>query len=272
MAKTIRLTTAQAILKFIDNVYISVDGKEDKFVAGIATIFGHGNVLGFGEALGHSKHNLKLYQGKNEQGMAHVALGFAKQNNRHKIIACTTSIGPGAANLVTAAGTASANNIPLLLFPGDTYASRRPDPVLQQIQHDFNPNLTTNDALKPVSRYWDRINRPEQIISSLINAFEVLTDPELTGAVTIALPQDVQGMAYDYPSWFFEKRVYRLKRALPENELILEAASLIAKAKRPLVIIGGGTRYSLARKEVLQFIERFKIPFAFTQAGLSSLP
>ncbi|MGY6172513.1 3D-(3,5/4)-trihydroxycyclohexane-1,2-dione acylhydrolase (decyclizing) [Candidatus Mycoplasma pogonae] len=272
MSATIRLTTAQALVKFIDNVYLEIDGQEHKFVYGIATIFGHGNVLGMGEALTNLDHNLKLIQGKNEQGMAHIALGYSKQNHRLKIIACTSSVGPGAANMVTAAATATANRIPLLLLPGDTFASRRPDPVLQQIEQMHDLSISTNDAFKAVSKYFDRINRPEQLINSLLWAFNVLTDPANTGAVTIALPQDVQAEAYDYPTWFFEKKVYHYNRITPNESQLLAATQLITKAKKPLIIIGGGVRYSLANKVVLNFCKKFNIPYVFTQAGKSALP
>ncbi|WP_215737682.1 3D-(3,5/4)-trihydroxycyclohexane-1,2-dione acylhydrolase (decyclizing) [Mesomycoplasma hyorhinis] len=272
MAKTIRLTTAQAIVKFIDNVYFKVDNQTTKFVYGVATIFGHGNVLGLGEALANEEHNLKLIQGKNEQGMAHIALGFAKQKHRQQIIACTSSVGPGAANMLTAAGTATANNIPLLLFPGDTFASRRPDPVLQQIEQTYDFNISTNDAFKAVAKYWDRINRPEQIINSLIHAFDVLTDPANTGAVVICLPQDVQAEVYDFPLWFFEKRIYEFKRTRPDAKDLQKVVSLIKNAKQPLVIVGGGVRYSQASSALLKFLSKTKIPFSFTQAGKSSIP
>ncbi|AAZ53603.1 3D-(3,5/4)-trihydroxycyclohexane-1,2-dione acylhydrolase (decyclizing) [Mesomycoplasma hyopneumoniae] len=272
MAKTIRLTTAQAIIKFIDNVYLKIDAKTTKFVYGIATIFGHGNVLGLGEALANIDHSLKLIQGKNEQGMAHLALGFTKQKHRRQIIACTSSVGPGAANMLTAAGTATANNLPLLLFPGDTFASRRPDPVLQQIEQIHDLNITTNDAFKPFSKFWDRINRPEQIINSLIHAFDILTDPANTGTVTICLPQDVQAEVYDFPEWFFEKRVYEIKRIKADRKDIEKLVDLIKNAQQPLVIIGGGIRYSQASSQLLEFLRKTKIPFSFTQAGKSSIP
>ncbi|MFP4017366.1 MAG: thiamine pyrophosphate-binding protein, partial [Halanaerobiales bacterium] len=209
---TIKLTVAQALVKFLDNQYLEVDGQEKKFVEGVFTIFGHGNVVGLGQALEEYSGDLIVRQGRNEQGMAHAATAFAKQNKRQKIYACTSSIGPGAANMVTAAGTATANRIPLLLLPGDTFASRQPDPVLQQVEHPENYNITTNDAFKSVSKYWDRINRPEQLMTAAINAMRVLTDPANTGAVTLSLPQDVQAEAYDYPEEFFKKRVHHLER------------------------------------------------------------
>ena len=188
----LRLTTAQALVKFLDNQYLEVDGVELKFVKGIFAIFGHGNVLGLGQALEQDSGDMRVYQGRNEQGMAHAATGFARQALRRQIIACTSSIGPGAANMITAAGTASANRIPLLLLPGDVFATRQPDPVLQQIEQSYDLSISTNDAFRAVSKYWDRITRPEQLMSACINAMRVLTDPAETGAVTLCLPQDVQ--------------------------------------------------------------------------------
>src|SRR5690606_1927994 len=196
--KKVRLTTAQALIKFLNQQYISVDGVEKPFVEGIFNIFGHGNVLGIGQALEQDAGHLKVYQGKNEQGMALAAVAYAKQKLRQSIYAVTTTVRPGSANLVTAAATAMANNIPVLFLPGDTFATRQPDPVLQQIEQEHSLAITTNDALKPVSRYWDRITRPEQLMSSLIRAFEVLTNPATAGPVTIAISQDVEGEAYDF--------------------------------------------------------------------------
>lgn len=265
--ETIKLTMAQALVKFLDNQYISVDGKAEKFVEGIFTIFGHGNVLGLGEALRYTKHSLRVHQGRNEQGMALAAMGFAKQKDRKKIYACTSSVGPGAANMVTAAATATANRIPVLFLPGDTYACRQPDPVLQQIEQFNNLSITVNDSFKSVSKYWDRINRPEQLMTSVVNAMKILTDPENTGAVTLALPQDVQGESYDYPKSFFRKRVHYIDRVRASERAIKEAIELIKKKKKPLVICGGGVRYSGAEEELIEFCERFNIPFAETQAG-----
>jgi 3D-(3,5/4)-trihydroxycyclohexane-1,2-dione acylhydrolase (decyclizing) len=200
---TIRLTMSQALVKFLDNQYVQFDGKEHKFVEGVFGIFGHGCVVGIGEALQESDHSLKFYQGHNEQGMAHAATAFAKQHARKKIMAVTSSIGPGALNMVTAAGVATTNRIPLLLLPGDVFACRQPDPVLQQVEHFHDYTMTSNDAFRAVSRYWDRINRPDQLMTAAMNAMRVLTDPADTGAVTLALPQDVQAEAYDYPVEFF---------------------------------------------------------------------
>ena len=200
-----RLTMAQALVRFLDNQYLDVDGTETKFVRGVFGIFGHGNVVGLGEALVDSSHGLTYYQGHNEQGMAHAAIAYAKQMRRRQICAVTSSIGPGALNMVTAAGTATVNRIPVLLLPGDTFACRQPDPVLQQVEQFSDPNVTANDAFKAVSRYWDRIARPEQLMSACLNAMRVLTDPAETGAVTLALPQDVQAESYDYPADFLRQ-------------------------------------------------------------------
>lgn len=238
---------------------------------GIAAIFGHGNVLGVGQALAQCAGKLTLYQGRNEQGMAHLAIGFAKQNLRQKIIACTSSVGPGAANMVTAAATATANRIPLLLLPGDVFATRQPDPVLQQIEQSYDLSISTNDALRAVSKYWDRIQRPEQLMSACINAFRVLTDPAETGAVTIALPQDVQAECYDFPNSFLQKRVHRLERTPPTLAMIEQAVKLIQAKKKPLIVCGGGVRYSQAGNMLQQFAKRFGIPFAETQAGKSAV-
>jgi len=270
--KTTRLTTAQALIKFLDNQYIRFDGMETKFVDGVATIFGHGIVLGLGQALDADSGQLNYYQGKNEQGMAHMAAGFAKQHNRRKIIAVASSIGPGAANMVTAAACASVNNIPLLLFPGDTFSARQPDPVLQQLEQEYDDSITTNDAFRPVCKYWARVNRPEQLMSAMIHAMRVLTDPAITGAVCVALPQDVQGEAYDWPESFLARRVHKIARPLPVEEELLEAVEMIQAAKRPLVICGGGVRYSEAGNSLTAFCETFKVPFAETQAGKSAAP
>ncbi len=265
--KTVRLTMAQALVRFLENQYIAYDDAEHPFVEGVIMLPGHGNVVGLGQALRQETRRLKVWQGKNEQGMAHTAIAFAKQMKRKKIIAVTSSVGPGAANMVTAAATATANNIPVLILPGDVYACRQPDPVLQQIEQTYDLSLSTNDAFRPVCRYWDRIVRPEQLMSALLSAFRVLTDPANTGAVCLAIPQDVEGEAYDYPESFFKKRVHRLARRLPEAEALREAAEVIRKAQKPLLICGGGVRYSEAHEEFRTFAEKTGIPFAETQAG-----
>lgn len=269
--ETIRLTTAQALVKFLDNQYVEFDGKEIKFVKGIFTVFGHGNVLGLGQALEQDRGDLIVHHGRNEQGMAHAAMGYAKQMHRKQIYACTSSVGPGAANMVTAAATATANRIPVLFLPGDTYASRQPDPVLQQIDSFHDYTITTNDAFKAVSRYWDRINRPEQLMTAMINAMRVLADPADTGAVTIALPQDVEAEAYDYPVEFFKKRVHRIERRLPTKEALKDAVELIKRKKKPILVCGGGVRYSEAANAFRVFAEKFNIPFGETQAGKSAI-
>ena len=270
MNKTIRLTVAQAIVRFLDNQYVVLDNEETKFVEGFFTIFGHGIALGLGEALDSNPGNLKVLQGRNEQGMCHAAIAYAKQNNRKKIIACASSVGPGAANMVTACATATVNNIPLLVFPADTFASRQPDPVLQQLEVASDLSITTNDAFKPVTKFWDRISRPEMIMSSLINAMRVLTDPTETGAVCISLCQDTEGESFDYPISFFEKRIHRINRQKPCDFEINEAIELIKNSKKPLVIVGGGVKYSGAGLEVEKFCTTFNIPFSETQAGKSA--
>ena len=269
--KTVRLTVAQALVKFLDNQYIEFDGKEIKFIEGIFSIFGHGNVLGLGQALEQDSGDLIVRQGRNEQGMAHVATGFAKQKLRKQIYACTSSVGPGAANMLTAAATATANRIPLLLLPGDVFATRQPDPVLQQLEQFYDLTISTNDAFRPLSKYWDRINRPEQLMTACINAMRVLTDPAETGAVTICLPQDVQGEAYDYPDYFLQKRVHRIERIPPTDAMLQDALKLIQGKKKPLIICGGGVRYSEAAEQLKAFAETFDIPFAETQAGKSAV-
>lgn len=258
---------AQALLRFLDNQYIWFDGEESKFVEGVFGIFGHGCVVGIGEALADEQNGLPFYQAKNEQGAVHAATAFAKEHNRRKIMAVTSSIGPGALNMVVGAGTATANHIPVLLLPGDVFASRQPDPVLQQIETPVDYTNTANDAFRSVSRYWDRVNRPEQLMSAMLNAMRTLTDPADTGAVTIALPQDVQGMAYDYPLEFFAKRVHYIERRIPTKSQLDRLAKLLSKATKPLVICGGGVRYSEAGDALAAFCQRFAIPFAETQAG-----
>ena len=270
--ETVRLTMAQALVRFLENQYISYDGKEHPFVEGVIMLPGHGNVLGLGQALAQEAGHLKVWQGKNEQGMAHTAVAFAKQMKRKKIIAVTASVGPGSANMVTAAATATANNIPVLILPGDVYACRQPDPVLQQIEQTHDLSVSTNDAFRAVCRYWDRIVRPEQLMSAMISAFRTLTDPANTGAVCIAMPQDVEGEAYDYPVSFFQKRVHRLARRTPDEEAINDAVEVIRNAKKPLLICGGGVRYSEAHAEFKAFAEAFGIPFGETQAGKGAVP
>lgn len=269
--KTLRLTMAQALVRFLNNQYIDIDGQCERFVEGVFTIFGHGNVLGLGQALEEDPGALKVWQGRNEQGMAHAAIGFARQHLRQKIIACSASVGPGSANMLTAAGTATANRIPLLLLPGDVFASRQPDPVLQQIEQPYDLSLSTNDAFKPLSKYWDRIVRPEQLMSACINAMRVLTDPAETGTVTLCLPQDVQGEAYDYPESFFTKRVHTPGRRHPTEQELEQAITLLKASRSPLIICGGGVKYGQADQALLKFAEKFSIPFVETQAGKGTI-
>ncbi|MDP9702828.1 3D-(3,5/4)-trihydroxycyclohexane-1,2-dione acylhydrolase (decyclizing) [Paenibacillus polysaccharolyticus] len=268
---TIRLTMAQALLRYLDQQYISVDGVETKFVKGIIGIFGHGNVTGIGEALERSSGSLTYMQGKNEQGMVHTAAAYAKQKNRKQIYACTTSIGPGALNMITAAATATVNRIPVLLLPGDNFATREPDPVLQQLEVSSDYTISATDPFKAVSKYWDRIVRPEQLMVAVTNAMRVLTDPAETGAVTLALPQDVQAEAYDYPESFFARKVHYLDRRPPVPAAIERATKQIARSKKPLLVAGGGVLYSEASAQLIEFAEAFGIPIAETQAGKSAV-
>lgn len=271
MAKTIRLTVAQALVKFLNNQYVEFDGKEVPMFEGIFGIFGHGNVIGIGQALEEDPGHLIMRMGRNEQGMAHAAMGFAKQKRRKQMYACTSSVGPGAANMVTAAATATANCIPVLFLPGDTYADRQPDPVLQQMEQTVSLTTTTNDAFRAVCKYWDRVTRPEVLMTACINAMRVLTDPAETGAVCIALPQDVEGEAWDYPDYFFQKRVHHIDRIKPSERAIEEAVKAIAKAERPLMIFGGGVKYSEAEAVFQRFAEKYGIPFGETQAGKGTI-
>jgi len=264
------MTVAQAIINFLDNQYVVMDGVETKFVADFFTIFGHGIAVGLGEALDTDPGQLRVLQGRNEQGMCHAAIAFAKQSGRKKIIPCASSVGPGAANMVTACATATVNNIPLLVFPADTFASRQPDPVLQQLEQSSSLAVTTNDAFKPVCKYWDRITRPEMIMTALINAMRVLTDPAETGACCIALCQDVEGESYDFPDYFFQKRVHRITRPAAVEEELEDLARIITGSQKPLVIVGGGVRYSEAGAAVEHFCEEFRIPFGETQGGKSA--
>ncbi|TKE90546.1 3D-(3,5/4)-trihydroxycyclohexane-1,2-dione acylhydrolase (decyclizing) [Vibrio kanaloae] len=267
----IKMTTAQALVKFLNQQFIEVDGVEHPFIHGVFTIFGHGNVVGIGQALEQDPGHLLVHQGCNEQGMAHIAMGFAKQHKRKKIYAVTSSVGPGAANMITSAATATANRIPVLFLPGDTFASRQPDPVLQQVEQYHDGSISTNDCFKPVSRYWDRVNRPEQLMTAMIQAMRVLTDPADTGAVTVCLPQDVQGEVYDFPEYFFQKRVHRIERRLPTKPMLGDAVELIKKKRKPILICGGGVRYSEAHESFKSFSEQFTIPFGETQAGKSAI-
>jgi 3D-(3,5/4)-trihydroxycyclohexane-1,2-dione acylhydrolase (decyclizing) len=270
--RTVRLTTAQAIVRFLTAQYISRDDQTQRFIPAIFGIFGHGNVTGLGQALEEIGTDLPYHQPRSEQGMVHTAVAFAKMKNRLQTLACTSSVGPGATNMITGAAVATVNRLPVLLLPGDTFASRRPHPVLQQLEHPMSQDLSVNDAFRPVSRFWDRINRPEQILSSLPEAIRVLTDPAETGAVTIALPQDVQAEAYDFPANFFEQRVYRISRPLPPESELQHAVELLSNSSAPLIIAGGGVLYSDASSALAQFAESAGIPVVETQAGKGSLP
>lgn len=267
---TTRLTMAQALVQFLKNQYTERDGVEHQFFAGCFGIFGHGNVAGMGQAL-QQYPDFRYYQTRNEQAMVHTAAAFAKHSNRLRTLACTSSIGPGATNMVTGAATATINRLPVLLLPGDIFARRNVAPVLQQLEFEHSQDISVNDCFKPVSRYWDRINRPDQLITSLLEAMRVLTSPANTGAVTLAIPQDVQTEAYAYPLELFEKRVWRIPRNRPDRAALQEAGHIIRNAQKPLLIAGGGVLYSEATDALRTFVERFNIPVAETMAGKGSL-
>lgn len=270
MTNTIRLTTAQAIVKFLKNQYVSRDGAENPFFAGMFGIFGHGNVAGIGQAL-QENLDFRYYQTRNEQAMVHTAAAFAKMKNRLQTFACTSSIGPGATNMLTAAAGATINRLPVLLLPGDIFARRNVAPVLQQLESEHSQDISVNDAFKPVSRYWDRINRPDQILTALPEVMRVLTSPADTGAVTLSLPQDVQAEAYDFPTDFFRKRVWRIPRNRPDRDALAAAAARIKTAKKPLIIAGGGVIYSDATDTLRDFVRKTGIPVGETMAGKGSL-
>jgi 3D-(3,5/4)-trihydroxycyclohexane-1,2-dione acylhydrolase (decyclizing) len=264
-----RLTTGQAVVRFLARQFVERDGRENRFIDGIWGIFGHGNVAGLGQgivALSQAE-GLRFYRPQNEQAMVHTAAAYAKHRNRLATFACTTSIGPGAANMITGAAGATVNRLPVLLLPSDYFANRIPDPVLQQLEHPLERDVSVNDAFRPVSRFFDRISRPEQLLASLPEAFRVLTDPAETGAVTISLPEDVQAEAFNWPNEFFEKRIWHVRRPVPEPELLGGAIELLKAAKRPMVISGGGTIYSEASEELRLLVEEFGIPVTETQAG-----
>ena len=267
----ISLTTAQALIKWLSNQYIEIDGIEYTVCGGGFGIFGHGNVTCLGEALNNKREALPLYRGQNEQSMGFAAAGYAKQWLRQRFMFCTASAGPGTLNLVTAAALAHANRLPVLLLCGDTFLTRLPDPVLQQMENFGDPTFGANDAFKPVSRYWDRITHPAQIIQSLPNALATLLDPADCGPAFLGLPQDVQGWAYDYPETFFEKKTHRIRRQIPDPEEIKDAISLLEGAKRPLIIAGGGIQYSRATAELNTFIEKYQIPAVETIAGRANM-
>lgn len=270
MNKHERLTMAQAVVRFLMAQVVERDGVEQPFFAGCFGIFGHGNVSGMGQAL-QQYPQLRYYQTRNEQAMVHTAAAFAKHRNRLQTLVCTASIGPGATNMITGAATATINRLPVLLLPGDIFARRNVAPVLQQLEWEHSQDISVNDAFRPVSRYWDRINRPDQIITALPEAMRVLTSPAETGAVTLALPQDVQTEAYDYPRELFARRVWRVPRNRPDLGTLLDASSWIRHAKRPLIIAGGGVLYSEATDALRRFVDQTGIPVAETMAGKGSL-
>jgi len=263
---------AQALVRFLAAQHVERDGREHRFFAACFGIFGHGNVAGIGQALHQHPELLAYYQARNEQSMVHTAAGYARMKNRLGAMACTTSIGPGATNMVTGAALATVNRLPVLLLPGDVFASRTPDPVLQQLEVPWRGEVSVNDAFQPVSRYWDRISRPEQLMPAALNAMRVLPSPADTGAVTLCLPQDVQAEAFDYPADFLEPRTWRIPRALPDAAAFSEAATAIRAARRPLIVAGGGVIYSEAGIALALFAERTGIPVCETQAGKGALP
>jgi 3D-(3,5/4)-trihydroxycyclohexane-1,2-dione acylhydrolase (decyclizing) len=269
--ETIRLTMAQAVVKYLQAQYSERDGQRRRLIPAMFGIFGHGNVCGMGQALEEGGQELPYYQPCNEQSMVHTAIGFAKANLRLATMACTASIGPGSTNMITGAAAATINRLPVLLFPSDYYATRRQGPVLQQLEHPVSADVSINDCFRPVSRFFDRIIRPEQILTALPEAMRVLVDPAETGAVTIALPQDIQAHAFDYPAHFFNQRVWRVERRLPDQERIQEAAAMLKEARRPVVIAGGGIHYSEAWRELQEFAEGLGIPVGETFAGKGAL-
>ncbi|MBA4139687.1 MAG: 3D-(3,5/4)-trihydroxycyclohexane-1,2-dione acylhydrolase (decyclizing) [Segetibacter sp.] len=270
MSSTKRLTVAQATIEYLSNQYVERDGAEQLFFAGCFGIFGHGNVAGLGQAL-LQYPSFKYYQSRNEQAMVHTAIAYAKMKNRLGAFVCTSSIGPGATNMITGAATATINRLPVLLLPGDIFATRLVAPVLQQLENQYTPEISVNDCFKPVSKYWDRINRPEQLITALPQAMRILTSPAETGAVTLCMPQDVQAEAFDFPAELFEKKVWKIQRPRADKEVLKAAAEIIAKSKSPVIIAGGGVIYSDACNELKAFVNRTGIPVVETFAGKGSL-
>lgn len=276
MSSGTRLTVAQALTVFLANQYTERDGERRRLIAGCLGIFGHGNVAGLGQALHQAALRdpaaLPYRQARNEQAMVHTAVGYARMCDRLATWACTTSIGPGATNLVTGAALATVNRLPVLLLPGDAFATRPANPVLQELEAPWSQDVSVNDCLKPVSRYWDRINRPEQLVPATLHAMRTLTDPADTGAVTLALPQDVQAEAADWPAEFLAPRVWRIRRPVPEPDLLAEAAATVRAARRPLIVAGGGVAYSGANDALAAFAAASGVPVAETQAGKGALP
>lgn len=271
MGKTVRLTMAQAVAHFLKKQMTIVDGKKVPIFGGVWAIFGHGNVAGMGEALYQVRQELPTYRAHNEQGMAHAAIAYAKASFRQRFMACTSSIGPGALNMVTAAGVAHVNRIPVLFLPGEIFANRAPDPVLQQIEDFGDGTVSANDAFRPVSRYFDRITRPEQIITALKRAMQVLTDPLDCGPVTLSLCQDVQAEAFDYPESLFDEKVWTVRRPQPDADELANAIALIKASQKPVIVAGGGVLYSQATKELVAFAEAHGVPVVVTQAGKSAI-
>ncbi len=270
-SKTVKLTMAQALVRHLVNQFIEIDGTEVRLCAGGFGIFGHGNVTCLGEALYEHREALPLWRGQNEQSMAMAAVGYTKQKLRQRFMFATTSAGPGTTNLLTAAATAHANRLPLLMLSGDTFITRLPDPVLQQLEHFYNPSISVNDAFKAVTRHWDRITHPAQIVQSLPQAIATMLDPADCGPVFLGLPQDVQGWAWDFPVEFFERKVHRIRRQAPDEREIADAAELLKSAKRPVIIAGGGVQYSRAVAELTQFAEKHSIPVVETIAGRANM-
>jgi 3D-(3,5/4)-trihydroxycyclohexane-1,2-dione acylhydrolase (decyclizing) len=268
--KTIRLTVGQAVIQFLKNQYVERDGVESSFFAGCLGIFGHGIVAGVGEGLMEDT-NFRYIMTKNEQASVHIAIAYAKMKNRMGTFACISSIGPGATNMVTGAACATINRLPVLLIPGDIFARRNVAPVLQQLESATSQDISVNDCFKPVSKYWDRVNRAEQLITSLPEVMRVLTSPSETGAVTLALPQDVQAEAYDFPEDLFRKRIWKIQRPRPDLDLLKEAAQWIKASKRPVIVAGGGVIYSEATEALVKLVEKTHIPVAETFAGKGSL-
>ena len=264
-------TMAQALVEFLKVQHVARDGRQQPFFAGCFGIFGHGNVAGVGEAL-QENPDFRYYQARNEQSMVHSAIGFAKMSNRMRTLACTSSIGPGATNMVTGAATATINRLPVLLLPGDIFANRKVAPVLQQLEAPWSHDVSVNDCFRPVSTYWDRINRPDQLVPALMEAMRVLTSPASTGAVTLSLPQDVQTEAYDYPDRLFQPRVWDIPRARPDADLLQRAAAWLRASERPLIVAGGGVLYSEASATLQDFVEATGIPVSETKAGKGALP
>jgi 3D-(3,5/4)-trihydroxycyclohexane-1,2-dione acylhydrolase (decyclizing) len=269
---TVRLTMAQALVRALAAQFTEIDGKRLPLFAGVFAIFGHGNVAGLGEALHAGREHLPTFRAHNEQAMAHTAIAFAKASRRRRMMACTTSIGPGATNMVTAAAVAHVNRLPVLLLPGDVYASRRPDPVLQQIESFGDGTVSANDCFRAVSRYFDRLTRPEQVIPAFNRALQVLTDPAECGPVTLALCQDTQTEAFEYPLSFFSEKLWRPRRPEPDRHELEAVLAVLRQAKKPLVIAGGGVLYAEAEQRLLTFCETFQMPCAETQGGKSALP